>query len=131
MKIDRFKKVNEEVSEHDGLSNLIRNNTINRRNFSIIDSNDIKKLNRVGRKAYYVDDKGSLVEITPSSLYTIKHKKSGISELVNEIFLIEDSKKDKIEGFCKNIHEVYDLTMKKISTLGEVVRAYANKNDSE
>ena len=129
MEIKRFNKINEEVSESDGLNNLIRPRTIDSKHLSLFSYIDVKKLNRDGRNLYYVNNEGKLIEVKPGELHIVKYIKGDKSKLVNQIFMIEPERKDKLEELCENIHQLYDLTMKKIDTLGEVVKLQANKKE--
>ena len=118
MKIKRFDQINENKFVD---SPYIHGNVVD----SITDD-DIKKVNRSGRKAYIVNKDYELVEVKSKS--DIRKNTYNRNHNFQHVVFLSDNKIDKIQNLINNIGETEELYRKKIKLLFDYVVAFAQKD---
>lgn len=117
MKIKKFNEINE--------GHFTDNPYIHSRATHAVSDDDIKKVNRSGRKAYIVNRDYELVEMkTKSDVRRSEHKRN--HNFPHLVFL-SDEKIDSIKGLVKNIGKTEELERQKIKLMFDYVLAFAQK----
>jgi hypothetical protein len=122
MKIKKFEELNEGISEFS-----------DRKSFPVKDmylltDMDIKRINRDGRKVFYLSSELKFEE--SNSISHLKYKAKLNKEFPYLLFTT-DEKIEKVTPLTHNIFEINELHKKKINLLFEHIIAYIQKEDEE